>query len=79
MDHQQTDNQHYNVRLDWQKFQELNRALLVTCLFDDLKVYRDLLDHLWHEFDRKELAGGPMKVHPQLGVFELRLRDLQIN
>jgi len=56
MDYQQTDHQHCNVRLDWHKFQELNRALLVACLFDDAQVYRDLLDDLWHEFDRKELA-----------------------
>ncbi len=78
MDHQQTEHQHYNIRLDWHKFQELNRALLVACLFDDDKVCRDLLDHLWQEFDRKELASEQVVAHPQVGMFE-RLRDLQIN
>jgi len=70
--------QHDNIRLDWHKFQELNRALLVACLFDDAQVYRDLLDDLWHEFDRKELAAEQVVSHPQVGMFE-RLRDLQAN
>ena len=78
MDYQQTDNQHDNVRLDWHKFQELNRALLVACLFDDAQVYRNLLDHLWQEFDRKELAGEQVVSHSRLGMFE-RLWDLQAN
>jgi len=78
MDYQPTEQQHYNVRLDWHKFQELNRALLVACLFEDSKVYRDLLDHLWQEFDRKELAAEQAVAHPQVGMFE-QLRDLQIH